>query len=583
MKFKSVLLVFAFTLVANNVLLSKQTDNNYKHTLSLVIGMMHGNVVTHTVLKGETVYSIAAAYNTTVQEIYKLNPNAEKGIKEGSVLQIPQDRRPSGYSNHLIEAKETLYSVSKMYNISVEEIKKANPGLDENTFKIGRTIRIPVFNDSVSKNDSYASPFLEHKVVKGETLYSVSKIYDVPVEALLKGNPSLSDGLKEGMVLSIPQKQIQPVRRNNLSEQITSSVSPKDHVIRIGILFPFLEERGNIQKDKMIEYYEGFLLAVKELKEKGLNAEIYTFNIGSEKDTKRLESLLGTSELNNLNLIIGGISKPQIDILTRFSKKTGVPYLVPFESRNTNVEANPTVFQITTSHSSLYQDIITAFISKFGKSNIIFVSERGSNNDKDDFVSELKKELTKWNIPFKTTAGTENLSGDIESLLSSSSKNILIPTSSTEATLRRITAALKASSNQSKITLFGYPEWQTYLQLTADLYQFDSYIYSIFFVDEQQREVVNFNNEYKKWYNVGLINSFPKYGLLGYDAGLFFLTALNKYGSGFEVNIPQLKVPTLQSAIHFDRIDNKGGFINNGIYFIHYTPGQTIEKIDISR
>ena len=475
-----------------------------------------------------------------------------------------------------------------MYNISVDDVKNAYQGLTETTFSRGKSIRIPVFNNSAGLSGNNKSNLKkEYKVQKGETLYSIGKLHNVSVEALLSANSFLKDGgLKDGMVIEIPEKQIENIKAVNTVQgqgnlkKFDAPYAYKGETVRIGILLPFLDDKGSIQKEKIVEYYEGFLLAVKALKEKGLNADIYAFDIGTEKTTKKLESLLGTNEMEGLHLIIGGVSKQQIDILSKFSKRTGIKYVVPFGSTN-DIYSTPTLFQMTSSHSSLYPKAIAAFKGQFRNYNIIFVSEAGSNNDKSDFVNELKKDLTKSGIQFKTTASSSSLLTDIRKVADASKKNILVPTSSSEMTLRRVIAAINSMTTES-VELFGYPEWQVYTQHTTSLHKYGAYIYSIFFLDEQQRQVQDFTNEYKRWYNKNLINSYPKYGFLGYDTGLSFLTALNNYGSSFDTNISNITPPTLQSAIYFEKVNN-GGFVNNGLYLIHYKDGSGIEKIDVSK
>jgi LysM repeat protein len=578
-------------LAASPLNLFAMVNHDSNITGDTTVGQAPDTVVAHTVAKGETAYSIAAAYNTTVQSIYKLNPDAEKGIKTGDRLKIGRVKKAKSYSNHLIEPKETLYSVSRMYHISVDDLKNANPGLDEKTFDKGRTIRIPSFTGeftnipATAASGVPANPNMEYKVRKGETLYSIGKNRNVSVETLLNANPSLKEsGLKEGMTLFIPGKRVQE-QKTIIDEQKTApAVAPyasKGETVRVGVLLPFLDNNGEIPKEKLAEYYEGFLLAVKEMKSKGLNAEIYAFDIGAENNTKKLESLLGTNEMKNLHLVIGGVSKQQIETLTKFSRQTGIKYVIPFGTAN-GIANTPTLFQMTTSHSSLYTGIISAFKNRFGNYNIVFVSEADSDNDKTDFTNALKKELSKSNIPFKTATSSVNLFTDIKNVMDGTKKNILIPASSSEITLRKILATMN-SLDPETVTLFGYPEWQVYSQHAGDLHKYDSCIYSIFFLDEQQSEAKGFADEYRKWYNKNLINSYPKYGCLGYDAGLYFLTALDKYGSGFEDYIPDVKVPTLQSAAHFERINDKGGFINNGLYLVRYKTGSGIEKTDISR
>jgi len=548
------------------------------------------NIIVYTVKKGDTVYSIAAAHNTTVEAIYKLNPKAERGIKDGDSLQIPIPREATGFSNHLIEAKETLFSVARMYSVSEDEVKKANPGLSETTFSKGKTIKIPKFSSAAGNNASYTNEISgAYRVRKSETLYSIGKAHNVSVEALLNANPNLKQGgLKEGTYIIIPavsspRPSTTPVATTPVETVAVTETpyAPKGETVKVGILFPFLDNKGTVNKDKLVEYYEGFLLAVKDLKSKGLNAEIYTFDIGAEKNSKKLQSLLGTNELKNLHLIIGGVSDQQIDALTKFSKETGIKYVIPFGSVKA-ATSSPTIFQMTSSHSALYPEITDAFIKKYGGYNIIFVSEVGSNRDKLDFTDALKRKLTELSLESKSVNYSSNLVADIKAVASTSGKNVLIPLSSSEATLKKIIAAAN-SLDMDNITLFGYPEWQIYGQQAENLHKYEACLYSIFFLNEKQSSAQKFAEDYKKWYNKKLINSFPKYGYLGYDTGLYFLTVLNRFGSDFAPEATEFHVPTLQSAVSFNQLDGKGAFINKGVYFVNYKKNSDIEKNDIGK
>lgn len=552
------------------------------------------DIITHTVAKGETVYSIAALYHTSVKEIYKLNPNAEKGIKTGDQLKIKRiKRKASGYSNHLIEAKETFYSVARMYNISVEDIKVANPGLSETTFNIGKTIRIPSYNSTsieeptADENTENIAPGT-YKVKKGETLYSIGRTYHVSVENLLKANPHVREqGLREGSTIIIPTAQTANDATTTVTvetQEMLTGETPyarRGENVNVGILLPFADEKGTVQKSKLLEYYDGFLLAVKHLKEKGLNAEIYTFDIGTENDTKKLESLLGTNEIVNMHLILGGVSKKQVDLLADFSKNTGIKYVMPFATTE-KINTNSNIFQLNTSNASLLSDISSAFISRFKEYNVIFVAEAGTDNNKTLITNQLKKDLTQAGIQHYTTMGTSQLTNDIQNLIDPNKKNVLIPTSSSSATLIRLFAALKPVIDP-QITLFGYPEWQTYSVYKANFHKYDTYIYSTFFLNPQQKEVVELNNEYNQWYQRNMAELYPKWGFLGYDTGLYFLTALKNYGSTFDSHVSSIKAPTLQTAIDFYRINDQGGYINKGMYFVHYKTDLSIEKTDISK
>ena len=112
----------------------------------------------HTVAKGETINMIAQKYKVTPYDIYKLNPDSQKGIELNSVLLIPptvaessfsaepkqtSPKAPGNPTTHLVQPKETLFSLSRQYGVTVDAIKSANAELLKEGLKIGQTIKIP--------------------------------------------------------------------------------------------------------------------------------------------------------------------------------------------------------------------------------------------------------------------------------------------------------------------------------------------------------------------------------------------------------------------------------------------------------
>lgn len=557
---------------------------------------------THTVKMGETVYSIANAYKVTVEEIYRLNPGSNNKINVGQVLTlsdattIPQQTytsyEDSQVRKHTIRPKETLFSVSQKYDITVSELLKANTDLSEATFNIGREINIPNFASvpfgSVNTTSSILQNDLDHKhkVEKQETLYSISKRYDCAIEDIEKANPSIKEfGLQEGMILSIPKKN--STESFSLNEINTNDVSyylPNDGVVRVALLLPFIDGSKTVSQEKITEYYEGFLLAVQRMKEKGLNAEIYTFDIGSDNDTRRLESILGTTELNSLNLIIGGVSDKQVQLLSTFTQNTGINYVVPFSNKKTGVEHNKNMFQVANSHSNLFPELATSFASSFSDSNIIFLSENGSDKNKTDFVKKLQEELKNAGLSFRTAPATASITDDLNAVIDRSKRNIIVPTSSSETTLKLLLSAMPVlTKNNTNISLFGYPEWQAYINQTPRLHQYNSYMYSMFYLDSTHPESQLFADKYRRWYNKNFLVAIPRYAHMGYDTGIVFLTALQKFGHDFAPQINNLNMSTLQSALYFDSVNTKGGYINTGAYFINLRPDGSVVKTEINK
>lgn len=549
----------------------------------------------HTVIKGQTVFSISQMYNTTVEDIYRLNPGSKESISIGQVLTIPQRRvisevKEENYRYHTILPKETLYSVSRTYSLKPEDVMAANPGLSVETFQIGQTIRIPFFEsyEVVTPYELRTENFT-HRVSRGETLYSISRKYNVSVGEIESNNPILIGGLKTNMELIIPVKSssiegtAQRVE-NEVNLLLTQRQGPQRvDIIKVGLLLPFLDESGGAHL-RLQEYYEGFLLAVEELKNRGTDLELYVFEIGKGSDTRKLESLLQTLEMQSLNLIIGGVSDAQIRTLSDFSKANNIKYVVPFSHSNSEVLNNGNIFQVNPLPKSLFDTASDVFLETFRNANIIFVS--GGQNDKMDLLSQIQNNLRANNVKYETISMTSTLDTSILSLLSLSKENIIIPTSGDSDILRRIIEELKKvqeSNTNYVFRFFGYPEWQTYSNLIDEYHHFGTYIYSPFFVDENSPAAKAFKERFRKWYGRNLLDTNPGYGMWGYDTGMFFLTALDRYGVNFEQQVNNIQVNSLQFPFHFKRLNNWGGFINTGLYFIHYDTNGRIIKTDKNR
>ena len=129
--------------------------------------------------------------------------------------------------------------------------------------------------------------------------------------------------------------------------------------------------------------------------------------------------------------------------------------------------------------------------------------------------------------------------------------------------------------------LFGYPEWQTYTQdFLANFYEMDTYFYSSFYTNNLLPEAINFTQNYRHWYSKDMANTYPKYGMLGFDIGYFFLKGMSQQGNKLEENIGNVQVTPIQTGFKFERVNNWGGFINRKVFFVHFTKDYELIKID---
>lgn len=188
------------------------------------------NSVKHSIVKGETISSIAQKYNVSIASIYKLNPKAKKTLQLNQVLLIPNsetkntsnsaavDSENTTEINHQVLPKETLYGITKQFKTTKELLNKANPQLEKEGLKIGQTIIIPstltqkeIADLSNSKNQEIVETAVEqtaslsHEVKSKESLYVIAKMYGISLKELQNANPKIGKkGLSIGQTITIP-------------------------------------------------------------------------------------------------------------------------------------------------------------------------------------------------------------------------------------------------------------------------------------------------------------------------------------------------------------------------------------------
>lgn len=470
------------------------------------------NIFTHIVETGQTVYSIATMYGVTVDDIYRLNPDSREVLKIGAVLRIPQaiketiatPAQEDHYIYHTIQAKETLYSLSLKYEVPGTIILDANPGLSVATFQIGKTIRIPInmLEDIPMSEFVTVTRWIDYKVPKRETLYNISRKFNVSREELISINPELRDGFKENMILKIPvitdemvQSSTQAtVRERDVNALLTAPRhADRIDIIKVALLLPFMtnEPVPSANTSRFIEYYEGLLLAVDSLRNQGVSIELSVFDTG--EGTAKLQQILRDRALFDANLIIGAVQNEQIKPVAEFAQQYNKKYVIPFTSRNDDVLSNASIFQVNTPQSYLYAKASQTVINLFSSYNIVFVDTQDKEN-KTDFIQTVQNDLQQRNIPFKQLPYKDaSFEKDLKAQLTTDKRNVIIPLSGSQETLNKLRIPLRLlaeNASEYRINMFGYPEWQTYgLEVINDLHALDTYIYSNFYTDNSSRDV----------------------------------------------------------------------------------------------
>ncbi len=263
---------------------------------------------THKVEKGETVYSISKKYGISEEAIYRLNPDAKNGISSSSILILPasnggSEKIVSEFKTHKVKRKETLFSISQKYGVTIDEIKKYNKFLYSEGLKKGNKLQIPKFEtvviaetttETTSETTNTTTVVTQiHEVQPKETFYGIARKYGVSVAELKKLNPELKEGLPIGTKLNVPNTSVIESATIEESKFDFYEVQPKEGFYRLKVKLGLSEEEivslNPYAKDGL---KDGMILKIpREVSESiAINANKIdlTNTIIINKDTKRL-------------------------------------------------------------------------------------------------------------------------------------------------------------------------------------------------------------------------------------------------------------------------------------------------------
>lgn len=449
------------------------------------------------------------------------------------------------------QTSEGLYAIGRKFGMKPAEIIEFNPELKENGVKANQRILIPVYRRKV-KN-----------IILKETITTPRK-----------------------------EPATEPTSEPAINVSQALQKSKKMGEVNVALILPFLPTSGGnaaSSSARFIDFYEGLLLALENLKNQNISVNLYVYDAGNPNE--ELASILNKPEMASIDLIIGPVSSEQIPVAADFANRKKVPLILPSSSRSEDAIDNPYVFLINVPKENLYSETANHFYETFNTASITFLTLEGENKeDKAGLIAALKTKLKKQNIPYKEITKTEETLPELESDLSHDNENVVVPTSGSNRVLRTMLPALRTISEKdsivsTKITLFGFPEWQTekeYKEYMDQYHALNTFIYSSFYDNVSSGESINFCKRFQNWYSKEVLLNYPKYSMLGYDIGLFFIKASHLFGSKSIRQIASYKMKSIQTGFNFKKASEKGGYINQNVYFVNYRPDYTIQKIDFN-
>ncbi|MFR9649838.1 MAG: LysM peptidoglycan-binding domain-containing protein [Rikenellaceae bacterium] len=579
----------------------------------------------HHVEPQQTLYSLSKMYGVDSGQIVESNPQLAEGLKSGVDIKIPyqvqttkeaelskSERRR--FSEHTIKSGETLYSISRKYEISIEVIINDNPKVDPISLREGEVLLIrkkeqgesdkmknlaewEKYRDNLNRVAPEGYKF--HLVNQGETLYSLSRRYGMSVDDIVEVN-NLSDGLKMGHLIAVlsDEQDVADSGDNALSEQSdeqpTGSSLPSGGIrakaesekLRVAIFLP-LQINGDIRSE-FAEFYNGFLLGLEDIKVQHPNRDITVDLYNSGRDRDKIADIASSEQFKGTDLIIGPIYNESISALVPYAKANSVPIVSPL-SQVRDVRSDM-VFQMASLPEHRYDKIGDMLASH---KHITFIHTESTDvNFYNQILAMIgvrdESEITHHTYTFEHPDVTRKLKeedeerispSDLTQFIANEQDNTIIITSDNQTDVDRILAALtSAKTNQlarslsrPKYSVLGNSAWSNYS--TIDRFLFFSNGVVLFPSYAANRSCSDVVKSFDSRYVVEFGARPSLYSYRGYDAASIFV---NGAYSTIESRMQGVIYQPLQSQYIFSQDERSGVVRNINSVRINYNKDFTI-------
>ncbi|MFO0356695.1 MAG: LysM peptidoglycan-binding domain-containing protein [Sphingobacteriaceae bacterium] len=524
------------------------------------------------------------------------------------------------YYLHKIEKGQSLYSISKLYQVKLDDIYAENPELRDGT-KANQEIKIPFLSGDAK---STATPTLAqttptistsnlpvdtlkyntYRVSKGETVYAITKKFNLSAEYFEKLNPGAKAGLKEGQLVAIGERTITKV---NSSQVYTATIKPRTDTVvpikvnlpkktnyNVSLILPFKLNQidaidpSTIVKSNMnfpqisalaIDFYLGFKHAADSLRSKDFDVKIDLQDL-DDKDSINLVSILNTLNAKQTDFIFGPLYANGFKTISQRAKELNIPIVSPITQQNKflfdNVYASKTNPSQYTMLESLADYILDSIKPKKAKVILNVSSEKDAKEM--GFVKAFKQyyneKARKLGYGLKDTVFVSKGIEGIKKNYAEGMKNVVVSLSNNQVLITDFTTQLNLYANKKDFTLCG---WQS----TTGIDNIDQeYLNLLNYTFPAANNITNlkaYTSIIPKYQAVQ--NTYPsEFYFIGFDIAMYYLKNLKTFGPEFVFRLNELPAESNYMRFKFTRPDNSTGFDNNGIYIFKYANYQLVEK-----
>lgn len=346
----------------------------------------------------QTIYTLTKTYDISEKALVSLNPQLSQGLKAGDIIRLPKKDQtnqteiaPEGM--YKVLAGDTVYNLSQQFGVGQDEFYIANPEVQRNGLIVDAYIHIPKKGKTTAV---VQDGVILHKVKSGDTIYSILKMYKITFEQLLQENPTLSEGLQAGMTLKIILSD--DLRIVNF-DQIRRV---KDNEINLGLLLPFyLENLNQTSKEREIsmDILIGAKVALDSLARKGKKVNLTVMDSGN--DTGEIEKALARENFAKFDAVIGPLFASNFKHLAGILKNADIPLVAPLSNAADLVDYN-NVLIATPADEAIAMAVIEKIVVEYNGQPIQVLTDDRHQSLAQFVVDQLKIHLPKAEVSATT-------------------------------------------------------------------------------------------------------------------------------------------------------------------------------------
>jgi len=497
-----------------------------------------GQNIVHEVQPKETKYSIAKKYGITLEELEKKNPEAKEGLKIGQVLVI-KGNAPK---------------------VEIAEKKSETP------------------KQETPKQETTDAGFGKYEVKPKETLYSLSRQFGLSQNDLTDLNQELKDGVKVGMILKVPNTLPLANASSKNFTDLTKSLSTKERK-ELVLLLPFNVSKiegdttssvqARLKKDNFLnmtlDFYSGALVAIDSAKTLGLNIDVKILDSQENRNSSSISSTFVQNNLTKADVVVGPFYQAHAEKTAEMLNKSNVPVISPLSKDSGKLYSN--LYQSMPTVDYLKSAMFDYMNSKNG--NIVAVVDPKKASTRK-YISDNYS-----NVKFASFTDKGGLSSEsLKSLLAKNQMNYVVMETASIWMIKSTISALLAAQSEYQLQLVilesndALDSDEISIANLAKLRM----LYPAVTRDNDTPEALIFSKVYKKKNNI-----FPnQYATRGFDVTFDAMLRLSQEKS-FEETIYDAATEQVENKFNYNR-NPSGGYSNKGVYILYYDEDLTVKE-----